>query len=349
MWNSDNVFSTLFPIWTLLQIFGMCHNSINGNISKDKIKKRKLLFKCVYNIIIISLAIYLINVNLQFTITKNINIITQLADILNTITNTIAMLTSIIFSLYYQDKFLFIINDINKLDEKLKRFSTWNTYKNTKIFIFIYFSVTFSTWISFFIYYVFVTCDNYKTTIKCIKTWFDKYIITKISEIFLAQFTIFLFIIMDKLKLLNNCILLLANNKTETENFSSINGNNDNNITIELLHKIYVNMLKIVENLHQIYSFPVLIKIANLFIIIFSSIYLTVFGYPAFDKFVKPQTFNEFLIPITYMLFPTFQLLIVAIIGELVTLQSRTTGKLIHRIPISRNNVMLMKRVSLIL
>lgn len=348
MWNRDNIFSTLLPIWTMSQIFGLCNQSLYDSVSKERLSRCKWFIKYVYNIVILALLTYLIIVNLQFSINKNIYIVTQFADILDSITNTLAMSVSILFSLYYQNKLLVIIKEINGLDELLRQCPTWRTYRNSKILLATYMSTLVMGWIIFFWYYVFIQCNNTTNDLMpCLRVWYERYIGTKISEIFLMQYTLYLFIVMEKLKVFNNWILVLANGDNNAVNGTNSLKNND--IDLDLLEKIYTNLLKIFEKLHTVYTFPMLIKITNLFVIIFTVTYLTIFGYTAFDEFVKPSTLGEFLVPLTYLLIPTYQLLMVTIISELLTSESRTTGKLIYRIPISRNNVMLMKRVSLIL
>lgn len=335
MWG-DNVVSVLRPIWTLSRFFGLCPRSIEDRINKRR--KIDVAFSGVYVILALSVSIFLVYSTTDFSTVPYFNIVTQLADIIYNVSNNISLLTSVVFSSLHQNRLVKVLNQLQCTERKLKSICKWKPYTTIKLFIFCELLFTFFIWLSFFIYYVILDCKG--SIIKCTKRWFIIYTSTKICQVVLIEFCAYAALLHHNLNLINYTInkLLTKQNQMGRDFFHKE--------TLNEISQIYSDIMTCFSDVQSIFAIPLLMKILNQFISIFSSLYFCVYGYIYEDQFVMPATFNAIVIPFISVLIATVELLTIVTVCELLFFEYKTTGKLIYRIRITRNNSKLLKMVS---
>ncbi|RZC36689.1 gustatory receptor 2a, partial [Asbolus verrucosus] len=334
----------IFSVSLLIQfaMFLMCPRPVDEKIKNEDKSIFAKLFLYIYNILSIGVIIYFIVETSNYNISPDINIFIQLATLLFNVVNNISMLATVLFYLYYQNKFTEIVCRLYKIETKFKKLFKWKSYKNVKIFIVSELLFVIILWISFFINYI-GQCET--VILKCVKNWIVLYTSTKMSQVMLVEFCTFVIILRQKLTIINENI---------KELFTEKNHDNKSEITeiyyektLSEIEKIYNEIITACTEVQSIFSVPLLMKIASQFVSVFSALYFAVFGYLADGHLVTPKGIKDVVLSLIIIFICAVEILTTIAVCELTVLEYKRTGKLIYRTSLAKNNVMLMKRINL--
>uniref|UniRef100_A0A6P7FTX7 Gustatory receptor n=1 Tax=Diabrotica virgifera virgifera TaxID=50390 RepID=A0A6P7FTX7_DIAVI len=248
----------------------------------------------------------------------------------------------IITGLIYENRLTTAIKNINDIDQKLKVYPKWISYKFIRRFSYACIIYTLNSWGYFLLSYLWTCQDN---TVECFGSWILMFTITKIFDINLIRFVIHMSLVWHKLCIVNSNINNLAEEKV-SQSISLFKEMQRIN-TLDSLKELYEEILRIGEEINSIYSFSLLLIITNQFVSIFSSLYNCFFGYYINGNYIQPTSLQELFVPLLSLVHPGGQLLATAIMCQLTISESKHTGKLIFKIPLTRTNKTLMKRINL--
>ncbi|XP_056645857.1 putative gustatory receptor 2a [Diorhabda sublineata] len=271
------------------------------------------------------------------------NVVIQAGDILNGISSIIAAVGSILTGLLFENRITMVIKKLYDIDSRLRNHPRWINYDLIRRFAYACIICTFNSWIYFLISYMLI-CS--KKWFICFGSWVLLFSITKIFDVNLIRFVIHMSLIWHKLCVVNINITQLSKERiTYPNSLSSLKEIQKIN-TLESLKELYEDILNIGEELSSIYSFSLLLIITNQFVSIFSSLYNCFFGYYIDGEFIQPNSIQDLLVPLLSLIHPGGQLLATTIICQLTISECKRTGKLIFRIPVTRTNKTLIKRIN---
>lgn len=336
MW-SDRLVVTLKYIWLLSHVFLLCPRSIKDKLRNKKPSKWETLYLYLYNMISVGFVIYLVYTTTLYKIDSKFNIVIQLADLIFTISNNLSVAVTMLFCLFHQNTLTEVICKLDKINNKLRRLFIWKSYKAPQIFIASGILIVIIQWLWLLLNYL----RNCKITLsECVLRWANIYTSTKISQVMLLFFCSLVVILKHKLYVINENIKQLFKDKNSDQSDVFYRE------TLDEIEKTYHDIIVVYTEVQSIFSIPLLMKTASLFITIFSSLYFSIFGYIYSDQLIIPRSFHDLALPLILIVISGSELLVTVTVCELTTIEYKRTSKLLYRIPIARNSASIMKRVS---
>lgn len=225
-------------------------------------------------------------------------------------------------------------------------------YKPLKNFVYFQLTGGIAIWTFFNVYYFVILCSQATT---CIGNLLAYYIACQVSHVHVIQFctliktiTIFFKVINNKLNdiSIKNQINLASVQGVQWVSKSQDDLNKELKIFI-LIRQIYDELYDISKKLNRAYSIQLLFTFANGFVVIFCSIYGTIFGYVFEGKVTDRADFKYILLPALLFVVAALKVLVVALACENLVNESQFTGVIIHKISLSTHQRAIKEVVSI--
>ncbi|RZC36781.1 7tm 7 domain containing protein, partial [Asbolus verrucosus] len=220
------------------------------------------------------------------------------------------------------------------IDEKITK---KKYFKSEKMLLFIYNIVA----IFLSIYLICETCD-FKILAKIsivtqLLDWFFNF--SNNVSMLVIVFCAFVLVLRHHLNIINEIIIECIQEGRPNSSYEK---------KVENVEKLFEDIISIFTEFQSVFSIPLLVKIANQFIIFFSMLHFCIFGYVYDGNMINIQKFSDILLPLYLVVLSSIEVVVTVTVCQLTVLEYQRLKKLLYRIPISRNNFALMKKINLL-
>lgn len=336
---NSKVYHYFSYIWFINKWFGLKNRSIKS--PHNERKKLAVIGSYLYIGIVIAIGSMFVWYKLKTTtVQREMKLLPQYTDILMMSSVLCASIAAIAMNLLYQHELQFIFKNIQSVEKKISTFGKSVSYRKIKRYTFVLLSCIGVYWIVHFIYYNFYA--DRISDITELLFWICTYVPFIVSNVYTAQFIAFCFIIGTLYRSFNDILLntvpktiLKLNKNTTVQHAKRLE-------EVQLFHNKLYNLVTAVNDIH---SLPLLVIFAANFIFMFACTYFCLFGYMYKNRFVKPSSIFDYLVPIITGIPVFLQFLFIILASEYVSKQRIATGKIIHTLSVSNNNKTLSKWV----
>lgn len=314
--------SELYNYFSYIWLINQCFCLSNRTAQSSSNKTLTIVIRRLYNTIVGIIAIICVYYKLEkTTIQRNMKILPQYTDILMFTSILLGAIVAVMVNLFHQQKLQVILTQIDNLERKMKVYGITISYKRDKRYILVLLYLTGFYWIAHTIYYNF-----YADATTDISHWAFTYIPFIVISIYTIQFFAFCLIIRTLYCTFNHFLLNYTTTTLQKEMFNQI----------QLFHnKLY----KVVTAVNDVHSIPILIILAANFIFMFGCSYLCLFGYMNKTRYVKPEKFSDYLVPIIPTIPVLLQFFLIIGASEYVSKQRLETAKTIHNFSVNNNSL----------
>lgn len=286
MKSGSDVYSYFAYVWFVNKCFGLSNRSLKPTSN--------LIFSIknyLYNGIVFAIAITFVHHKFKMTkIQNNMKLLPQYTDILLMTSIFCGAIVDVTVNLFHQCGIQGILKEIWSMEQKLTSYGHRTSYKKIKRQTIILLGFTGIFWIIHFTYYNF-----FSNEIRDFTFWTCTYVPFIVTSIYTIQFIAFCFIIETLYETFNNLlnnVLTILSKKSQNNNDSSLQIHLNE---IQLFHNKLYRLVVAINNVH---SLPLLVNFAVHFVFMFACSYFCLFGYMYRNRYIKPQTISDYLVPI---------------------------------------------------
>lgn len=314
----DSLEETIKPLWFFCHIFGLSDTWKFGNSRSVCMR----VYGYVYTFLVFCYAIVLCSLTffIKFVFKKSY-VIKDIADVLSSSSNSLSMFIDVILNFIYKKKINDVVYEMIRIDDCFGKLGYWQSYKSVKMFIFFELLFAVLIWIEFFVQYTLTLCRVDFAV--CSRKWLFYYMSTKVTHVHTLQFSTLVLLVCRQYSLLTAAFRQTLTTKSPDERLSQ-------------LKDIYKNLNGITRKINEAYSFSLAIKFCNEFIVIFNSLYSSIFGYKYWSYYIVPTTLQELMLPIIMLMVPTVKLLTVVVTCELLSSRIKDLIKVCYETRLSR-------------
>lgn len=298
--NKIDIYSSTKPLWILSKAAGLYANGIPQHIvTQLETDKRSLLlhfssvFWCIYVATILISSLYFSYVFQYSESVLKANEVVRLTDELGAMFNIATFCITIVYNYVHRNSFKIILQEFVKVEsDMIKIMRASISYKHTRLVVF--YGLLFVIIEIIFLKAVFLLIP-YKDWWISTQGWILYYILADITDIHLLQFLTLIFILCEYLKKLKHQILEMQNENTKQIELQQVHMKNDQIRTFLCIKRCSRNLYGISLKINNIFSVPLFFSLANSFVLLFSGIYFTLFGFIYGKHIFIPKQFKDFI------------------------------------------------------
>lgn len=313
----------LGPFWTISRILGLSNRKLSDNYTQPKFKEK--IYGYVHNVIMICImccSIYRTAISVMAS--DSHSLILQFSDCLMLVANNVCFCLALVSSMVNQEKYQEISRAVQRVADSLRNDNSDKEYKRVKIIVGLEMAVVFAITLIYCVYYNFITARTRNSDkLKLFLWWMYFYLSPFVIHVYLMLFVTTVLILRQQCSCLNRYIKNVHQlGKVKTA-------------TLIQYKNIFLAISTIQRDLNRMYSLMLLAKFFNQFIYLFCFFYYIAYGYSMNGVYIKPNTAEDYLIPIGGSLTIFIEFVTVVIVCENMSAERKKTGKIIHTIPCS--------------
>lgn len=301
-------------IWLINKCFGLANRAV-----KPSPKTFSTIFsRCFYNAAVFANAVAMVWYRIKkTTIQENTRVLPQYTDILMMSAVLCAGIAAMAVNLYHQNALQVILKQIQKVERQFSSYGERVSFKKDKRCTTILLGCTGVYWILHFVYYNFYV-EGANNEVANFVFWASSYIPFIVNNVYTIQFVAFSLVLGTLYQTYNKLLLRVL---TKTPQLME---------RLEEIQIFHNKLYKLVTAVNAVHSLPMLIILAANFIFMFACSYFCFFGYMYKNRYVKPRTISDYLIPIIPAIPVFLQFFLIILASEYASKQRMETRKIVH-------------------
>lgn len=338
MRDSDSVYEYFQYLWIIKACLGLSNRKIKECSRKPS--KFVVLGRYLYNIVFLTTAAITLYFGIRRSqIQYDTKLLPQFANVIMLSSSLYAAVIAFCVNLYYQDELHQTLKEIHTTERRIMLLGGMMSYKNEKLYLAVLLTVSGIYWMIHFTFYNFIFDKS--TTIRDFLHWSRIYVPFVVNSIYIVQFTGF-GLALAKLYTIVNDLLENGGKASTGYKIAFLEYATVHMERTKALQLLYNKLYKISIAINDIHSFPLLVMFGMQFINIFACTYFCIFGYIYKDRYVKPQSFSEYLVPIIPSCPAFLQFITIVAVSERVAKRKKVIERTIYKL--SSCNDMKMKQ-----
>ena len=331
MLPDGNLFVTIQPLLRICQILGLYVGSLRDFQNNTK-THNMTYFIIVYVTSTLTYFVYLAIENYPTPTQRRDIAITKLAKIVGMYSYVILLFVHLITNFINKSKFIKFLNEFNEISQKFDDLKTRVNYRASRLFLRINFYLICTLWVIYFFHFNLILCKR-KQFYQCFELWLVFYLPPIVCLTQILEISTYVQILRQHYRAINNSLAISTSQPQ--------NGN-----IFKQLQNLHSELCAIGRKLNALYSMQLLFAFTNQFIMIFTSLFFIFYGYPrANDQIMIPRNLVDLSLPITMLMVPVISTCLITVSCHQTYVESRNTGKVLHRIQVGEFNLLLSNTV----